>query len=122
MFRKILFWIHLLAGVVAGLVILIMSVTGVLLTYEKQIIAWADRRAAQVNSSGSALNVETLLTAVHTHSGSTASNVTLRSDTAEPVSISLGGETVLADPATGKVLAPQDAGVRQFFRKVTDWH
>ena len=42
--RKVLFWCHLAAGVTAGVVILIMSVTGGLLTYERQIIAWADTR------------------------------------------------------------------------------
>ena len=36
--RKVLFWCHLAAGVTAGVVILIMSVTGVLLAYEQQII------------------------------------------------------------------------------------
>src|SRR5690606_14959611 len=41
MFRKALFWIHLACGVVTGLVILMMSITGVVLTYERQMIAWA---------------------------------------------------------------------------------
>ena len=36
---------HFAAGAVAGIVILIMSVTGVALTYEKQLLEWADRRA-----------------------------------------------------------------------------
>ena len=40
--RKTIFWLHLITGVVAGVVILIMSVTGVLLMYQKQITAWAD--------------------------------------------------------------------------------
>jgi uncharacterized iron-regulated membrane protein len=35
--RKIIFWCHLTAGVFAGVIILIMSVTGVLLAYERQI-------------------------------------------------------------------------------------
>ena len=34
-FRKIIFWCHLPVGVIAGVVILIMCVTGVLLSYEK---------------------------------------------------------------------------------------
>jgi uncharacterized iron-regulated membrane protein len=34
----VVFWCHLVAGVAAGIVILIMSVTGVLLTYEQQIM------------------------------------------------------------------------------------
>ena len=41
-FRKILFWTHLIAGCIAGAVVLTMSVTGVLLTYERQILAKAD--------------------------------------------------------------------------------
>ncbi len=42
--RSVLFWLHLACGVVAGAVILIMSVTGALLTYQRQITAWADMR------------------------------------------------------------------------------
>ncbi len=41
--RKILFWCHLTAGCLAGLVIFIMSVTGVLLAFERQINSWVDR-------------------------------------------------------------------------------
>lgn len=41
--RRFLFRIHLTAGSVAGLVILLMSVTGVLLAYKRQVINWADR-------------------------------------------------------------------------------
>ena len=41
--HKLLYWPHLICGVLAGILILIMSVTGVLLTYERQIIAWAEK-------------------------------------------------------------------------------
>ena len=44
--RKVIFWCHLTAGAFAGVVILIMSVTGVLLTYERQIQRWADVRCS----------------------------------------------------------------------------
>ena len=40
--RTLIFWPHLIAGVVAGAVVLTMSVTGVLLTYERQLNAWSD--------------------------------------------------------------------------------
>jgi uncharacterized iron-regulated membrane protein len=36
--RKTVFWIHLGTGVIVGLVVLMMSVTGVLLTYERQLV------------------------------------------------------------------------------------
>ncbi|MBO0800857.1 MAG: PepSY domain-containing protein, partial [Blastocatellia bacterium] len=63
-FRKIIFWCHLPIGVTAGVVILIMSATGVLLTYEKQIIAWADMRGHRVappSAESARLPLETLL-------------------------------------------------------------
>ncbi len=37
MFRKTIFWAHLISGILAGLVIFMMSLTGVLITYERQI-------------------------------------------------------------------------------------
>ena len=60
--RRIFFWLHLTAGVLAGIVVLIMSLTGVLLMYEQQIIAWADREHCVAPSSESRpLPLETLL-------------------------------------------------------------
>ena len=50
--RRVLFWAHLAVGVCAGLMILTMSVTGVLLTYERQLIEWSDRayRSASIGA------------------------------------------------------------------------
>ena len=42
--RKIIFWTHLTAGLVAAIVVGVMCVTGVLLTYERQMVVWAGRR------------------------------------------------------------------------------
>jgi uncharacterized iron-regulated membrane protein len=63
MFRTVLFWLHLVTGVVAGAVILLMCVTGVALTYEKQMLEWADRRSESVPLPPDArpLSPETLL-------------------------------------------------------------
>src|SRR5687768_12387898 len=47
-FRKIIFWPHLVAGILAGLIIAVMSITGVALSFQPQILAWADRDARQV--------------------------------------------------------------------------
>ena len=41
--RKVLFWIHLFIGCIGGIVILIMSLTGVLLMYERQMLESVDR-------------------------------------------------------------------------------
>jgi uncharacterized iron-regulated membrane protein len=52
-FRKILFRIHLGIGCLAGVVVFIMSATGVLLAYERQIIHFLDRglRSAQPSAN-----------------------------------------------------------------------
>lgn len=41
--RRALFWIHLTAECVAGRVILVMSATGVLLAYRRQVTNWSER-------------------------------------------------------------------------------
>jgi uncharacterized iron-regulated membrane protein len=41
--RPLIFWPHLIVGIAAGIVILIMSITGVLLTYQRQMLLWAER-------------------------------------------------------------------------------
>ena len=53
-FRKLLFWLHLFAGVTAGAVILIMSGTGVILALKPQIQNWIDRDVRYVTPAAGA--------------------------------------------------------------------
>ncbi|MBO0726083.1 MAG: PepSY domain-containing protein [Blastocatellia bacterium] len=135
LFRRILFWCHLAVGVVAGLVILIMSVTGVLLTYERQITYWADTRNYQVtppSPEAARLSVEALLAkAREARPGVSITIVTLRSGVSEPVALGLagdhgagpgGGRTIFINPYTGVVLGEGSNEVRDFFHVMTDWH
>ncbi len=41
--KKWVFWAHLIAGLIAGIFVLCMSFTGVLLTYERQIVEFSER-------------------------------------------------------------------------------
>ncbi|HKI01519.1 MAG TPA: PepSY-associated TM helix domain-containing protein [Thermoanaerobaculia bacterium] len=124
-FRSVIFWLHLAAGVTAGAVILVMSVTGVLLMYERQIMEWADEdyRVATPSPGAARLPVETLVARVLEKNPGTPSSVTVQADPGTPVSVSLGREkTVYVDPYTGRVLGPGSKKVRAFFHAVTDWH
>jgi uncharacterized iron-regulated membrane protein len=125
-FRKVIFWCHLLAGTTAGIIILVMSVTGVLLTYERQIIAWADTRGLQVAQpapGASRLPVETLVARASEGRSAAPSALTLRAEANAPVSVSFGREgTVFVNPYTGEVLGEGSRRVRAFFQTVTDWH
>jgi uncharacterized iron-regulated membrane protein len=134
LFRKVLFWCHLAVGVTGGVVILIMSVTGVLLTYERQIVAWADTRTYQVAppaAGAQRLSVETLLAKVReARPGVSVSTTTLRADASEPAALALaassagpgGGPVLFVNPYTGDLLGEGSKKVRDFFRVVTDWH
>lgn len=125
--RKTIFWIHLAVGVIAGLIILLMSATGVLLTYEKQITYWADTRNYQSSSpvaGASRLPVETLLAkARDAQPQSPVVSILQRADAAAPTAIGFtGNRTVFYNSYTGDALGEGSKGVRSFFRFVTDWH
>jgi uncharacterized iron-regulated membrane protein len=124
--RRVIFWAHLVAGAVAGAIILIMSVTGVLLTYEKQMVTWADTRGYRSAPPAGATRLapDAILAAVKTANPSTAvTTLTLWSDPAAPASVAIAGpRTVFVSPYTGLVLGEAKAQPRAFFRKVTDWH
>jgi len=124
--RKIIFWCHLPVGVAAGVVILIMCVTGVLLSYEKQITSWADTRgyrAAPLGSEIHHLPVETLITKAREARGATPTAITLKSDPLAPAEIAFGRETtIFVNPYTGAILGEGSQKTRNFFRVVNDWH
>lgn len=50
MFRTALFWLHLAAGLIAGVVIALLCGTGAVLAFEKELIAWAERDARQISA------------------------------------------------------------------------
>jgi uncharacterized iron-regulated membrane protein len=111
--RTFIFWPHLAAGVIAGSVILLMSVTGVILTYERQVIAWSDSRfqSAPPAHGAERLPVESILAAFgREYPGVELTSVTVASDPDAAVSIAAGGRTFgpesrsrCADSAAGSV-------------------
>jgi uncharacterized iron-regulated membrane protein len=125
--RTLLFWAHLVCGVAAGVVVLLMSVTGVVLTYEKQMLEWADARAhSSVPPSNGArpLPPETLLAGVvAARPGAAPTGVTRRADPTAPATVTLeGNRALLVHPYTGAVLGEPSPGLRAFFRATTNWH
>jgi uncharacterized iron-regulated membrane protein len=124
--RKVIFWCHLCAGVIAGIIILIMSITGLLLTYEKQITYWADTRSYSVkppSEIAARLPFETLLAKMRENQPALPSIVTVRSVVSAPAAIVYGRDrTIYVNPYTGEVLGEGSQRVRSFFHVVTDWH
>jgi len=124
--RRIVFWLHLSTGVSVGAVVLIMSATGVLLTYEKQIIRWADTRTyreAPPAPGAQRLPIDRLAQAVSSANGGAAvTTVTLWADRSAPAAVAIGTRPVYVNPYTGAILGEGSEKTRAFFRRVTDWH
>ena len=125
--RKIIFWLHLTAGVVAGTVILMMSVTGVFLAFERQIVALAERDVRTVTppaSDAPRLSLDTLIAkAREAAGGGPASAITVSADPTTATVVNFGREqAVFVDPYTGVVRGNGVTATRDFFRAVMDWH
>lgn len=124
LFRKFLFWTHLVGGILAGIVILIMSVTGVLLTYEKQMIAWSDRefRVSPPSPDARPLPAGVLLTKVGAFEKRQPEGLTWEADPAAPVAVAFGRDTVYVNPYTGEMLGKPTTGMREFMSSMRAWH
>ncbi|MCY3714397.1 MAG: PepSY-associated TM helix domain-containing protein [Gemmatimonadetes bacterium] len=127
MFRKTIFWIHLSSGVVAGVVILIMSVTGVLLTFQSQIVDFANRAYSTVrppHSGAERMDLDAVLSAVRNVETETEpTSVTIRPDPDEAYVVRFGRvKTVFVDPYTGDVRGEGNIAVRDFLREIVYWH
>src|SRR5918994_1705513 len=109
--RKVVFWCHFIAGVTAGLVIFIMSFTGVILTYEPQIAEYAEWNARWVTPPSPDANPN-----------ARPASITVKSDRAASVIVNLGREnTVFVDPYSGSLLGGLSA-THNFMHDVVDWH
>ena len=125
-FRTVFFWFHLITGVTAGAIVFVMSATGVLLMYEKQIVRWAESgpEAAPPSPTATRLPIEALLrSAQAVRPGATPTTVTVSRDPDAPVVLALGRDAgvLLMNAYTGAVIA-NGSSARGFFRTVTDWH
>jgi uncharacterized iron-regulated membrane protein len=126
-FRKILFWLHLTAGVIAGIVIFIMSVTGALLSFEKNIAEYFERDMRYVSAPGEntpKLSVTEILTKVReAKPEAKPSGISLPNEPNAAWQVALGREgTIYVNPYTGAITGDGAKGVRGFFRTVTDLH
>jgi uncharacterized iron-regulated membrane protein len=123
--RPWIFWPHLIAGVTAGAVILVMSVTGVLLTYERQLITWSDRefRSTPPAAGARPLDVDALLAAARRLQPDVElTGITLRAGVDDPVAIAAGQRTFYLDAYTGQLLGDATQGMRRFMSELRGWH
>jgi uncharacterized iron-regulated membrane protein len=123
--RSLIFWPHLIAGTVAGLVILLMSVTGVLLTYERQLVAWVDSQYRSVLPAPGAtrLPLARIVDGVRAQSpGVVITSIAVASDPEAPVTLTASDRTLFADAYSGALLGEGSPGIRRFMSEMRAWH
>jgi uncharacterized iron-regulated membrane protein len=125
LFRTVIFWMHLCCGVTAGAVVMIMSVTGVLLTYEMQLQKWEAGGTVTVPAAadGLRLPIEELLSAARTERPEIPSNVTISSDPTQAATVRWGREgSAMLNPYTGEVIPANSTTVRDGLSTLRSWH
>ncbi|MBV8518772.1 MAG: PepSY domain-containing protein [Acidobacteria bacterium] len=120
--RRALFWLHLAAGVVCGIVILIMSVTGVLLAFEREVVAAFDRTPRAAAHATPPLPIDALLANSERALHGTPTMLTIARDPSLPLEIGVGRERVVFVDRSSGATREGSRGVRRFFRVVESLH
>ncbi len=124
--HKIIFWSHLLAGVIAGSVIFIMSATGFIVMYERQLVEFAERNVRQVAAPSAGAQhlslTELVAKAREQNPQAQVTGVVLRNEPTASVAVNFGREGAnYVDPYTGAVLGGESK-LHDWFHEVIDWH
>lgn len=122
--RNILFWMHLVLGVVAGIIILVMSATGVLLTYERQLVELAERTyAVSGTATDSIVSTDELMTQFQAiHPQETHFYVRHVNRPGAVFSVWAGPHGYFVHPHDGNVLRDGPSATQAFFSTVTAIH
>jgi uncharacterized iron-regulated membrane protein/flavodoxin len=123
--HKIIFWSHLIAGVVAGAVIFLMSATGVILMYEHQLVEYAERDARYVVPPVGAARLsldDVVAKARAQNPDARPTGLVLRNQPTASVAVGFGREgAVHVNPYNGAVLGT-GSKLDDWFHDVIDWH
>ncbi|MEO7415021.1 MAG: PepSY-associated TM helix domain-containing protein [Opitutaceae bacterium] len=127
MFRKILFWSHLVAGLISGLAIGIMCFTGTALAFEKQLIAWSERDArviAEPAPGASRLSLQEVQAKLRAaHPDARPANLVLQNDPLAAIAFPAGRAAgFYVNPYTGEVRQPKSNAMGSFMSTMVAWH
>lgn len=117
---------HLTAGLLAGVVIFTMCVTGALLAFERQTIEWFEQDARWVESQDGSQRLgpaEVLGKVVEARPTAKPSAIAIKNEPGAAWEITLGREgAIFANPYTGGVTGESNKSVRAAMSTLRDWH
>lgn len=122
-FKRIVFWSHLIVGLCVGFVVFSLSLTGTLLTYERQIVAWAEDSAISAPPGQTRLSADELAQKALESGANPGAALIISKGENTAVRVSLDRrQTLLLDPYSGNALKDAGASVKAFFSQVTALH
>jgi uncharacterized iron-regulated membrane protein len=139
LFRRIIFWLHLACGLIAGLVIGVMSFTGAALAFEKEIVAFVERDARRVTPptpEARPLPLDELTRRIRVaRPDYRPSGFVIAHDPHAAIALSAGGRaggggfgggppapTLYVNPYTGEVKEGSSPRTQAFMRTMRSWH
>ena len=123
--RKVLFQLHWIVGITAGIVLAIVGATGALLSFEQEIVASLAREGREVEAAGrTPLSAAELLTRVAAEQqDKRIVGLSIAREPSQTVRVTFAPrEQRYVDPYTGALLAPTASGAEAFFRNVRGLH
>ncbi len=125
--RQSIFWIHLVSGLVAGIVIAIMSITGIAIAFEEEILDWADRKVSRITAPSEATpplslaEIKTL--ARESEFNLEITRITIPRD-AEAAYIAYVGRTgkYYINPYTGEIKETRGHDLHDLIHTLEEWH
>jgi hypothetical protein len=125
--RKSIFWLHLIAGLIAGLVIAIMCFTGTALAFEKEIVAYAERDARRIAApapDAPRLSLADLFAHVRAaYPTARPGGIILQNHPHAAVAFTADRQsTYYANPYTGEIREPASTRTRDTLKLLVDWH
>ncbi len=125
--RKIIFWLHLACGLIAGIVIAIMSATGIAIAFEEEILAWIDRAPARIAAPASNTTPTPIadLTARlrETYPNFNVTTIVVPRDPERAYEFYAGRDGPLyVDPHTGLARESRAHAAHDFIHTLEEWH
>lgn len=128
-FRTAIFWIHLAAGLTAGVVIFIMAVTGIAIAFEEEVLAWQDREVSRLQISESQagqapLKMAELISRIRAERpASPVVSIAVFRDPLRAWDFQLDDGTLLyVNPYNGVAGESRAQSVHEAFHKLEEWH
>ena len=126
-FRKIVFWLHLVLGLLVGVVVGIMSFTGVIIAFEHEIIERIDRDAiylSEAEALGEVLPIEILLERVKSEKANFQATMVLVPNAYDKAYTFFAGRSgqVYVNPYDGSIRPMKSESAHDFFHLMESWH